>query len=190
MKKHLLALATLVAVTFAHADKAKTTGGRAAPAEAVEAPAPTEKFDFAKIFKDKLVDADGKKADAAKFGKAKYKLVYFSASWCGPCRRFTPELVKFVNDNRKGDNLEVVLIGLDKNREAMVAYMKGDNMPWPGVLESDLGAQRFSLGVTGIPHVRVFDSGGRLIMDGNRMGRAELLVALKAKLDARSGSKK
>ena len=43
--------------------------------------------------------------------KNKYIGLYFSASWCGPCRSFTPELIKFRNQH--AENFEVVLVGGD-----------------------------------------------------------------------------
>jgi nucleoredoxin len=45
-------------------------------------------------------------------------LVYFSAHWCPPCRRFTPELVKFYNDLLlKRTDFEIIFASSDRSEE-------------------------------------------------------------------------
>lgn len=61
--------------------------------------------------------------------------IYYSASWCGPCRNFTPRLVTFYNSLRAaGDrSFEVILVPWDKTGKAMRNYIKKDAMPWLAV---------------------------------------------------------
>lgn len=48
---------------------------------------------------------------------------------CGPCRGFTPDLVKTYNAVRAaGKEFEVVLVGSDRNEADFLEYHKG--MPW------------------------------------------------------------
>jgi len=42
--------------------------------------------------------------------KGKYVGVYYSASWCPPCQRFTPKLVEAYSSNLKGKNFENVFV--------------------------------------------------------------------------------
>lgn len=51
--------------------------------------------------------------------------IYFSASWCPPCRKFTPELLKFYLKNKaKHENFEVILIHhTERNAGAMIRYL-------------------------------------------------------------------
>ncbi len=72
-------------------------------------------------------------ADQA-FEKKKLIGLYFSAHWCGPCRKFTPELVAFYNKNAAAHpEFEVLFVSNDKSAAAMQGYMREMQMPWPGV---------------------------------------------------------
>lgn len=50
---------------------------------------------------------------------AEKALLYFTASWCGPCKSFGPIVEKFKNDN---PNVIVVKIDVDENREIAQLY--------------------------------------------------------------------
>lgn len=57
--------------------------------------------------------------------------LYFSAHWCGPCRRFTPKLVEFYNELKKNNKpFEIVFISSDRSEDGMEEYMKEMDMPW------------------------------------------------------------
>jgi nucleoredoxin len=45
--------------------------------------------------------------------------VYFSADWCGPCRKFTPELVSFYNkmNNRRGKKGQFEIVWVSRCRD-------------------------------------------------------------------------
>ena len=63
--------------------------------------------------------------------KGKIIGIYFSASWCPPCRGFTPKLVKFRDNNKS--NFEVVLVSSDRGESAQRDYMASYNMKWAAV---------------------------------------------------------
>lgn len=47
--------------------------------------------------------------------------VYFSASWCAPCRQFTPVLAKFYEEmNKKGKKFEIVWVSRDNSADEFV----------------------------------------------------------------------
>ena len=50
--------------------------------------------------------------------------LYFSASWCPPCRTFTPKLVEFHKANK--DKFEVLLVSADNSSKAQANYMHKD----------------------------------------------------------------
>ena len=64
-------------------------------------------------------------------GEGKVIGLYFSAHWCPPCRRFTPELVEWYNELKKGplkDKFDIVFISSDREEKAFDEYF--DSMPW------------------------------------------------------------
>eukprot|EP00793_Prasinoderma_coloniale_P003099 PRCOL_00006566-RA len=107
-----------------------------------------------------LVGCDGRPVDAARL-EGKAVLLYFSASWCGPCKRFTPALrVWYDALVAEGEPLEIVFVSRDKNPEEAQAYMKDHMGPWCaldyGAPAGDELARLF--GIRGIPQAVVVDS--------------------------------
>ncbi|CAG0918138.1 unnamed protein product [Notodromas monacha] len=58
--------------------------------------------------------------------------LYFSAAWCGPCKRFTPLLKELYEkqDAGIGKMMEVVFVSLDKSESAMMEYYMNDHGRW------------------------------------------------------------
>jgi thiol-disulfide isomerase/thioredoxin len=89
-------------------------------------------------------DPNGEKLMLSEISKGRVVLLDFWASWCGPCRRANPELVKMYNDYKdkafKGakKGFTVVSVSLDKAKEAWIQAIKNDNLSWPYHM-SDLG---------------------------------------------------
>ncbi len=78
-----------------------------------------------------MQDPNGKTVKVSDYvSKNKYTLIDFWASWCGPCLREMPNVVKaYTNFHDKG--LEIVGISLDNKKDAWVNAIKKQNMPWP-----------------------------------------------------------
>ena len=93
----------------------------------------------------------------------KFVGLYFSASWCGPCRSFTPKLVKFRDQHI--ENFEVVLVGSDGSDKAQANYMKKYNMPWLALKNQSESARNISLSldVEYIPYLVVLDPNGNVV---------------------------
>lgn len=119
-----------------------------------------------------LVNANGKMVNGADVLKGK-KLIglYFSAQWCGPCRMFTPELVRF-RDKCVNKNLpfEVVFVSSDNDEKSMRQYMKTDAMRWYAVPYSSELRTRLEreFKVNGIPTLVLLDGNGRLFSKNAR----------------------
>jgi len=96
---------------------------------------------------------------------------YFSASWCPPCRSFTPMLVEFYN-NTRDTGLEIIFVGLDQDAESHNKYFA--KMPWKAIpwygSDSDKEDPRQTLTqefkIRGIPHLAVTDRDGKIIETG------------------------
>ena len=125
---------------------------------------------FAGKFGTELVNASGRKVPAGTALAGKIVGVYFSASWCGPCRGFTPQLVKFHRAAAKRGGMEIVFVSCDKSQNDMFAYMRKDSMPWLALpFGSEEGkALKKELGVNGIPTLVIFGSDGKLISNNGR----------------------
>ena len=126
---------------------------------------------FRDLFPEKLVKASGKKVDTNSALGGKTVGLYFSASWCGPCRKFTPQLVKFYKETAEKNNLEIVFVSLDREKSAMMNYMKKDAMPFlavPFEEASHSKALKEKLSVFGIPRLIIFDSEGKILSQDAR----------------------
>ncbi len=112
----------------------------------------------------KLTNAAGEDVPVANL-KDKIVGVYFSASWCPPCRGFTPQLVKFYNQGAGKENFEIVFVSSDKTADDMKNYMKKDSMPWKAIPFGDAsaGALKRKLGIRGIPTLVIYGSDGKII---------------------------
>mgnify|MGYP004713239429 CR=1 FL=1 len=98
--------------------------------------------------------------------KGKKVGLYFSASWCGPCRRFTPKLVEVYNELLPKDDFEIVFVSADEDDESFAAYFS--KMPWLAIPFSDSETrdrldELFS--VRGIPHLVIIGENGKVSTD-------------------------
>ena len=130
--------------------------------------APAEASVFDEYLDDNLVKLDGKSvrkfADYKK--PSKYYVFYYSASWCGPCQKYTPSLATLYNKIKPGnDKFELILISADRDEESMEGYMKSKSMPWPALKFSKLEKFRkqFNHGVRGIPSVITCSPDGTIV---------------------------
>lgn len=138
------------------------------PAAPTATPAPAENV-ISKALTGDLVALDGKKLkpfDASALGGKKYFAIYRSASWCPPCRGFTPELVSFYKRKKADhDKFEVILVSSDRSEDDMIAYMAEDKMTWPAV-DYDKRGKRLPItghGGRGIPDLLIMDAQGNVL---------------------------
>lgn len=99
--------------------------------------------------------------------KGKKVGVYFSASWCGPCQRFTPKLVEVYNQLLPKGDFEIVFVSADEDDESFAGYFS--KMPWLAIPYSDSETRdRLDelFGVRGIPHLVIIGENGKVSPDG------------------------
>lgn len=94
-----------------------------------------------------------------------YFLMYFSASWCPPCQKFTPELVGFYNENQLGQKgVAIIFVSSDSNEEAMYRYMHTKKMPWPAVAYDKRSLSILQrLNISNLPGLVLMDAQGKVI---------------------------
>lgn len=84
---------------------------------------------FTELFGKTLLTKDGEKPTADVVAGCDAVGVYFSAHWCGPCRRFTPELTKVYEQLRAdGKKFEIIFVSSDQDQAAFDEYY--GSMPW------------------------------------------------------------
>lgn len=115
-------------------------------------------------------------------GKGNYVLIDFWASWCPPCRKEIPELVK-IYDKYKPQGFEIVGVTWDDNAEAWKKGIADLNITWPQI--SDLGGRKSELtrayGISFIPQTVLIDKEGTIIE--RNMSAKELDAKLQKLLD-------
>lgn len=112
----------------------------------------------------------------------KYYLFYYTASWCGPCQKFTPSLVEFYNANKPGNNeFEIILVTSDSDEDSMKEYALEKKMTWPHLKLSKVERfkKEFKHPGTGIPNLVLTDTEGKILktsyVDGKYMGPTQVM---------------
>lgn len=96
--------------------------------------------------------------------------IYFSGSWCGPCRRFTPKLVEVYQEVAPKGDFEVVFVSSDRDEESFNGYFS--EMPWLAVPFSDSDTRKHLkelFKVRGIPNLVIIDSNGKVTTENGTM---------------------
>ncbi|WP_199117488.1 TlpA disulfide reductase family protein [Pedobacter sp. ASV28] len=124
-------------------------------------------------------DVNGKPVSLADF-KGKYVLIDFWASWCVPCRKENPHLVKAYHQF-KDKGFTILGISLDKPdaRDAWIKAIADDQLEWPQVSDLkfwDNEAAR-AYGVKSIPSNFLIDPNGKIIAKGLRGERLATKLA-------------
>ncbi len=135
-------------------------GLRGAPAVEKEVPPALDE-----LFGKRLVGLKGKRLSTADLAGKKIA-IYFTASWCPPCRAFTPSLVQaYTQLQTDGKPFEVVLVSHDRDKASMERYMKDSDMPWVAMPFGDkrVEALKKKFSVSGIPKLVVIDDTGKTL---------------------------
>lgn len=114
--------------------------------------------------KDKVVvcrDGTITPADPTALEKKKLIAFYFSAHWCAPCRKFTPQLVDYYHRVApQHPEFQLVFVSADRSRYNWEIYLRENKMPWLAIEYDQLGgfAPLKELGGDSIPSLLVLDA--------------------------------
>merc|ERR1719215_2045542 len=123
-----------------------------------------------KLLGEKLVAAGGKLVPTQEALRGASAVgLYFTASWCPPCRGFTPQLVESYEKVLKDKGFRCVMIPRDRDVPSFEEYFS--KMPWLSlpfedqVRNQELGAR---FGVQTIPSMALVDPEGKTITTEGR----------------------
>lgn len=88
-----------------------------------------------------LLDKNGTPVDTDYLSDRKFVLIYFSASWCGPCKLFSSSLIESLPAIERAGGA-VILACQDDTRDAMLRYLKDSGMPWPGISKDHIAGAK------------------------------------------------
>lgn len=110
--------------------------------------------------------------------RGKVVLVDFWASWCGPCRKENPNVVKMY-DKYKDKGFEILGVSLDSNKDRWVKAIAKDGLTWPHI--SDLKGWKNeaakTYAITSIPQTILLDEEGKILAKNLRGPTLEAKLA-------------
>merc|ERR1719240_887739 len=117
----------------------------------------------------KVMKKDGSNADVS---GCDIVCLYFSGSWCPPCRAFTPVLNEAYKEMKsQGKNVEMVFISSDKTQEAHDAYYGKMDFCQMQFGDAKIQALKQQFGISGIPALVVLKKDGSVV---NKNGRGDV----------------
>jgi peroxiredoxin len=97
--------------------------------------------------------------------RGKVVLIDFWASWCGPCRRENPTVVR-AYEQFKGKGFEIFSVSLDSDRSRWLAAIQQDGLVWPNHVSDLAGWQNAAAaayGISSIPATLLIDRQGQIV---------------------------
>ena len=112
--------------------------------------------------------------------KGKVVLLDFWASWCGPCRKENPHVVKLYQ-KYKDDGFDIFSVSLDKDKKRWIDAIEKDGLTWESHVSDLQGWQNAAskaYGVSSIPFTVLLDREGNII--NTRLRGAQLEATLES----------
>lgn len=92
--------------------------------------------------------------------------LYFSASWCPPCKAFTPKLIQFYEENKER-GLEIIFVSGDREKKSFDTYYA--EMPWLAVPFDDAAAIVDRFRVQSFPSLLILGKAGDVARRNGRL---------------------
>ncbi len=96
--------------------------------------------------------------------RGKVVLIDFWASWCGPCRKENPNVVRVYNEYKER-GFEILGVSLDKTHDRWVKAIADDELTWLHVSDLKGWGSAYSrlYGVNSIPHTVLVGPDGKIL---------------------------
>lgn len=136
------------------------------PASEKLVPGPSLSPALARLLPPTLLTKNGTVSTASALG-GKAVGVYFSASWCPPCRSYTPMVADVYRQaKQKKSPFEIVFVSCDNSEDEFQAYFK-DHHPWLAMDYNDPDREAFmgKFSVRGIPRLVILKPSGEILVD-------------------------
>ncbi len=114
---------------------------------------------------------DGEVVDLKDF-RGKVVVVDFWATWCPPCVREIPNVLKLYEE-LNGEGLEVIGVNLDSDLDDVIEFTEERKIPWHNIVGETAQKLSDDFNVRGIPTVMLIDQHGKVVAVKNRIGDLE-----------------
>lgn len=103
--------------------------------------------------------------------RGKVVLIDFWASWCGPCRKENPNVVKLY-DKYKDQGFEILGVSLDKTQSRWEQAIEADKLTWLHISDLQGWKSKYArqYGVSSIPQTVLLDKDGKIMARNLRGG--------------------
>ncbi len=152
----------------------------AAPAPPLEEPKPAQFVDLKALLnglKGKTyMLSDGKLVKKDARPNAENYIIYFSASWCGPCCATIKHSVELYNKHIKDNpKLELIMCNRDNTPQKAEAWAAANKMPWAILHKDEATPQVTQLRGAGIPWMVLVNSEGKVLGSVHGMRMQQLI---------------